>query len=90
MTNVVRIRPLNGRLKQTPVQLGQALAERLWGIPPAAFLSELDEILDHMREAMLAAGRAAPVALLICREIRHHARHRHHQLLEQEGAANDR
>ncbi|MCG7360821.1 hypothetical protein MHZ93_06105 [Roseomonas sp. ACRSG] len=58
----------------TPRGVGRSLAERLHGIPDRAFLPELDDILDHMREEMLAAGRQAPIALMICREIRQAAR----------------
>ena len=72
----------------TPRGAGRALAERLHGIPPAAFLVELDDILAHVREAMLAAGRQAPVALLICREIRQAARKQHAWLSQREVIAN--
>ncbi|MBO1081837.1 hypothetical protein [Roseomonas haemaphysalidis] len=58
----------------TPRGVGRALAERMRGIPDAAFLAKLDSILDHMREEMLAAGRVPSMALLICREIRMAAR----------------
>jgi hypothetical protein len=73
----------------TPRGVGRSLAERLHGIPDRAFLPELDDILDHMREEMLAAGRQAPIALMICREIRQAARQEWARLTRREAVAND-
>jgi hypothetical protein len=58
----------------TPRGVGRALAERMRGIPERDFLPELDDILGHMREEMLAVGRQAPIAMMICCEIRQAAR----------------
>jgi hypothetical protein len=73
----------------TPRGVGRSLAERLHGIPDHAFLPELDDILDHMREEMLAAGRQAPIAMMICREIRQAARLEWARLTRREAVAND-
>ena len=58
----------------TPRGAGRMLVERLSGTTEAAFLIELDGILDHLRETMLAAGRVPSTAMLICREVRQAAR----------------
>jgi hypothetical protein len=69
-----------------PRGAGRALAERMRGVSTPAFLAEMDEILDHMKEEMLASGRPAPIAYLICREIRQAARQEWHRR-EAPGAA---
>jgi hypothetical protein len=82
-------RPVADESLDTPRGLGRELAERLHGIPARAFLPELDDILAHMREQMLAHGRPASIAFMICREIRQAARQEWARLTRREAVAND-
>ena len=59
---------------QTPVEISRALAERLRALPTPCFLAALDDVLDDLRDELVAAGKAAPAAFLICREARRAAR----------------
>jgi hypothetical protein len=63
----------------TPRGVGRVLAERMRGVPTHVFLDELDDILDYMREEMLAVGRPSDIAFLICRDIRQAARQEWHK-----------
>jgi hypothetical protein len=82
-------RPVADEDPSTPRGLGRELAERLHGIPDRDFLPELEEILEVMREEMLACGRPASIAFMICREIRRAARQEWARLTRREAVAND-
>jgi hypothetical protein len=82
-------RPVADEDPSTPRGLGRELVQRMHGIPARAFLPELDDILEHMREQMLAHGRPASVAFMICREIRQAARQEWTRLTRRAAVAND-